>query len=169
MNENEWLKETHPTRLGELIGSLHTVEMLARLFLAKREAGCFADIQRNILKLRKGDQAVISPISDSRALKPVLIDYNNCVDEKSKVDVEAIVFLRDALAHGRVFGCGTPQNGHLRLLKFEYYKEKPPNGKVNVVLCEDMTDDWFADKRKLIEQATENIRKALGWLQHPIQ
>ena len=49
---------------------------------------------------------------------------------------------------------------HLRLLRFS---RKTRDGKVSVELAEDMSDDWFREKIRMLDQALEKIRKALDY------
>ena len=49
---------------------------------------------------------------------------------------------------------------HLRLLKFSW---KTKDGKVSVELAEDMTNEWFREKIRILDQALEKIRKALDY------
>ena len=66
--------------------------------------------------------------------------------------------LRDTLAHGRMFGYGSMKS--LRLLKFS---RKPKNGKVLVELALDMTDEWFLENIRILDQALGKIGIALSY------
>lgn len=160
MGSGEWLKDEHPKQLGKLVGNLQSIEMLARLYLAIKAAGCLEKAGPNVTNTKKGDEVELTPLSDPRSLEPVLKDYNLNVNADQKVSVEEIILLRDALAHGRVFGSGPLDRGHLKLLKFA---KKKQNGKVEVTLCEDMSDDWFKQKIALLEDATQRIQGALNF------
>lgn len=166
MPESSWLTQEHPKQLGKLIGNLLTIEGLARLLLAINKAGSLKATRPALPNVTKGDLVDITPISDPESLTSVLKKYNAHIAKNRpdlKVDVPTIVNLRDALAHGRVFGFGNPQNASstpLRLLKFA---KNPQNKKVKVELCEDMTEQWFNENIQILEKASENIRQALGW------
>ncbi|MBB5519471.1 hypothetical protein [Amphiplicatus metriothermophilus] len=122
MNQKNWLQEEHPKQLGKLVGNLHAIESMARIYLAKQQSATRLDIKN----IKKGDEVEITPFSDKNSLKKALEDYNNKCEKAGicccKVKVKEIVALRDALAHGRVFGIAPLQNTPLRLIKFEKYK-----------------------------------------------
>ncbi len=91
----------------------------------------------------------------------MLENYNKCVKRNHpdlKVDAKKIMFLRDALAHGRAFG--RSDHGSLRLVKFNRKVEK---GKVKVTMSVDMTEDWFNLQVKMLNEANLRIAKALDF------
>ena len=86
---------------------------------------------------------------------------NKRIRHDCRIDIDPIVRLRDALAHGRAFGFGTIAN--LRLLKFD--RKRDANGKIPVALAEDMTNEWFIKNIIMLQKALEKIRKALDYEQ----
>lgn len=91
-------------------------------------------------------------------LNQTLEKYNKRAPINCRIDLKPIVALRDALAHGRIFGFGSME--HLRLLKFN---RKPNNGKVAVELAVDMTDEWFQGNTRILNDAIGKIKKALDY------
>jgi len=143
--------ELHALSLGKLLGNLQTIETGTRLFLAK------ADM---IPELKKGDWAELTPLTNNLDLRRVLEKYNKAA-KNCRVVIDRIVNLRDALAHGRVFGRGPIQNVHsLRLLKF---KRKAEAKKVQVEIAEEMTEGWFKENIEFLLNSLEKIRTALDW------
>lgn len=172
MGESSWVTEEHPKQLGKLIGNLHTIEELARFWLAINEAGSLEATRPELPKIKEGDLVDITPLSGPESLKPILEKYNkhipkNCPD--LKVDVDTIVNLRDALAHGRVFGFGDPQNASLTPLRLIKFAKNAKNKKVKVELCADMTDEWFTENIQILEKGLDNMRQALDWLKTNVE
>jgi hypothetical protein len=156
--------EDHPLLLGKIIGNLISIELSARLVLENQKPGNLKALMNQLAHFKEGDWVDVSPISDPDGLRGVLNQYNASVEAAHpglKLDTERIVFLRDALAHGRIFGVMDPKAGpYLRLLKFDKNKA---NGKVQVLLRIEMTREWFDETAALLSAAIEKIRKALDW------
>lgn len=144
--------ELHALSLGKLIGNLQTIEMVARLFLAKVD---------EVPEWKRGDWVELSPLTNNLDLRGVLEKYNKVAKSHRVDDIDRIVNLRDALAHGRVFGRGPIQTAiSLRLLKFE---REAKDTKVQVAMAEDMTKEWFNDNIEFLLNSFDKIRIALGW------
>lgn len=164
MAEKSWW-ESHALLLGKLTGNLLTIELSARLMVAKREAGGDLKKTRPLLpQLKEGDWVEITPLSNNSDMRVALEKYNSCVRRSHPeltVDVDAIVFLRDALAHGRAFGVTDPEAGpYLRLLKFGRTAQ---NNKVQVTSRVDMTKDWFDSRAQMLSEAVSKVAKALDF------
>lgn len=152
--------ELHALRLGKLLGNLQSIEMGARLFLDKADAQRASQIMRSLPELKKGDWVEFSPLTSGHDLRQVLERYNKFASDCG-VEIDRIIDLRDALAHGRVFGHGPMQTAKsLRLLKF---KREMKAEKVQVTMVEDMTEDWFDKTTEFLKDSLEKIRIALDW------
>jgi hypothetical protein len=72
-------------------------------------------------------------------------DGSLCIPESE------IVTVRDAIAHGRVYGRRPAYP--LRLVKFSEAKD----GFVTVVVAETLTPEWLAQKRRLLHDAIDTV------------
>jgi hypothetical protein len=165
MVEMHWL-EQHAFHLGKLVGNLITIELLARMVIALQEVGGnLRKVMPPLPAIKQGDMVDLTPLSNKEDMSWALEKYNSIVKNSRpelKVEVKEIVFLRDALAHGRAFGLNIPGAGlELRLLKFG----RKPNRerKVPVSLRVDMTKEWFDNKNNLVTSSMDKIGAALNW------
>lgn len=165
-NERLWW-ETHAPLLGKLTGNLLSIEFLARLMIAMQEVG--GDIKKTrplVTQIQEGEWVELTPLSNKEDLRWVLDRYNKCVKHERReltVDTNKIVFLRDALAHGRQFGIqSTP---HLVLIKFN---RKSKDRKVQVDLRVDMTKEWLNEQVAMLIEAISKVTKALGFSERQI-
>lgn len=146
--------ESHALSLGKLVGNLLTLELGARMAIVKRDARLAAIVQTQLPQVREGEWVEYNPLTNKDDLQQTLERFNKRATDKCKVDIVRIVRLRDALAHGRAFGVGSPQRGVLRLLKFS--RKPDAQGMVQVTMAVDMTDEWF---RENIEFLMDALRK----------
>ena len=94
-----------------------------------------------------------------------MIKYNNNPKISSAgftID-ETIVDVRDAMAHGRVFG-NTPEPP-MTLLKFSKPFGKTPNKQVKVKFSVLLTREWFKEQLPRVQRAALLVTKALAMLQ----
>ena len=150
--------ESHALNLGKLTGNLQSLEMGARMVIVKHDQWAANQVQTQLPRVRTGDLVELNAFTNEDDLTQTLEKYNKRAPPDCRIDVGPIVSLRDALAHGRTFGFGSMK--HLRLLKFSW---KTKDGKVSVELAEDMTNEWFREKIRILDQALEKIRKALDY------
>ena len=150
--------ETHALSLGKLTGNLQSLEMSARMVIVKLDQRVAEQVQTQLSQVKTGDMVEINAFTNGDDLAQTLERYNKQAPLDCRIDIRPIVNLRDALAHGRTFGYGSMK--HLRFLKFS---RKTKNGKVFVELALDMTDEWFRENIRILEQALEKIRKALNY------
>jgi hypothetical protein len=150
--------ESHALKLGKLTGNLQSVEMGARMVIVKLDQWAANQVQTQLPQVRTGDLVELNAFTNEDDLTQTLEKYNKRAPLDCRIDIDSIVSLRDALAHGRTFGFGSVK--HLRLLKFS---RKTKDGKVLVELAEDMTDEWFREKIRILDQALEKVRKALDY------
>jgi len=150
--------ERHALNLGKLTGDLQTIEMAARLAIVKLDNAAAERIQAQLPQVKVGELVETNAFTNKDDLNQTLEKYNKRAPLDCRVDRKVIVALRDALAHGRVFGAGIMK--HLRLLKFS---RKATDGRVSVELAIDMTDEWFLWHIQLLNEAIAKITKALDY------
>lgn len=161
--------EAHALKLGKVVGNLQTIELLARQSIAKLDRshqGSSIDI---LLHVKEAEFVDYSPITDKNDLGQTLGRYNRLCPVQFKIDAYPIIKLRDAIAHGRVFGMQGSQSGmreHLRLIKFE---KKQSGRKVRVEHVIDMTPEWFSKTITTLEGAIENLRHACDMERRPFK
>lgn len=150
--------EQHALNLGKLTGNLQTIEMAARLAIVKLDKAAGERIQSQLPQVRVGELIETNAFTNKDDLNQTLEKYNKCAPLDCRVDRKSIVALRDGLAHGRVFGARTMK--HLRLLKFS---RKATEGRVAVELAIDMTEEWFLENIRRLNEAVAKITKALDY------
>jgi hypothetical protein len=150
--------EQHAMNLGKLTGNLQTIEMAARLAIVKLDKAAAQRVQAQLPQVRVGELVESNAFTNKDDLNQTLEKYNKRAPLDCRVNRKVIVALRDGLAHGRVFGAGTMK--HLRLLKFS---QKATDGRVEVELAVDMTEEWFQENIRLLIEAVAKITKALDY------
>ncbi len=152
--------ELHALRLGKIIGNLQSLELGARLFLDNTDTHRGTQLMSSLPTLGNNDWVPLCPLSDGSDLRQVLERFNKLAPEH-RLEVDRIVRLRDALAHGRIFGKGLmQQDSTLWLLKFS---REIKDEKVQVSSIEEMTESWFNDNIKFLKGSMERVRVALDW------
>jgi hypothetical protein len=122
--------DQHALQLGQVMGNLHSLEVLLRAFLYRMEImeDRSKTTQAEIYKLEVGNSVIENSMTNYDTLGQVILKYNEIVskiDSSLQVDPE-IAELRDGIAHGRVLA-KQPERP-LRLFKFS----RPRQGKVTV-------------------------------------
>jgi hypothetical protein len=156
------LYEVHALSLGKLLGNLQSIEMGARLAIAKLDARAAQIAQSQLSTVKVGDDVEVNAFSNSDDLRQTLEKFNKRAPHSCHIDVGPVVDLRDALAHGRTFGSGAI-GGRLRLLKFS---RKAQDNRVSVEVAVDMTPEWFDSKITMLERVFEKVRIALAYEKH---
>jgi hypothetical protein len=153
--------ETHALNLGKLTGNLLTLEMLARMVIAQRDAQWRGERAENLLGIPESDWVGIGPFTNRDDLRQTLEKYNRHAAAEWRLDVDPIVRLRDALAHGRMFGSGPLRpDASLRLMKFG---KKLKAGRVQVELALAMTPGWFSENIAMLSAALRKATNALDY------
>ena len=150
--------ESHALNLGKLVGNLLSIEMGARMAIVKVDQRAAKQVQTQLPQVRTADLVELNAFTNNHDLTQTLEKYNKQAPLDCRIDVKQIVRLRDALGHGRMFGFGSMKN--LRLLKFS---RKSTDGKVSVELAADMTEEWFRENIRMLNEALEKMRKALDY------
>jgi hypothetical protein len=142
--------QLYTSMLGQIWGNFHSLEMALRNFLAARDPRDAIQEGQTFDALAVGDVVGETAFTDYASLGKLIAEFNQSVLEKRRID-PALVDLRDALAHGRVWSLtGTFP---LRLLKFS----KPQDGAVRVTWATTMTEEWLAEQRTRVHQALARI------------
>jgi hypothetical protein len=138
------------------VGNLLSLELGARMAIAKRDARLAALIQTQLPQVKEGDWVECNPLTNKDDLQNTLQNYNKRATDECKIDIMRIIRLRDALAHGRAFGFGSPQaRPFLRLLKFS--RKPDAHGKLQVTMAVDMTEDWFKENLNFLMSALQKV------------
>lgn len=149
--------DQHALRLGQIIGNLHSLELLLRIFLLRKETqvGSQEPALPEISQL--GEQVTVSSLTNFDSLRTLIANYNEVIDDEDRaLRVEPdVADLRDAIAHGRVLSPNPVRP--LRLFKFS----KPAQGRVTVTHALVMTDDWFDEQRRFVAAEIKKVQTAL--------
>jgi hypothetical protein len=129
--------DDHALGLGRIVGTLHSLETAIRLHLRRAENDGRLDSPEALVSLQVGAAVDETAFTNYDTLEKLIKSYKGMVLPECQVDA-AVVSLRDALAHGRVFGSSATKMPH-RLLKFE----RPKNGKTEVAYSELLDSAWF--------------------------
>ena len=132
--------------------------MGARLAIVKLDERAAKQVQAQLPRVKAGDCVEINAFTNSDDLRQTLEKFNRHAPLNCRLDINPIINLRDAMAHGRMFGYGSMK--HLRLLKFS---RKAKAEKVSVELVQDMTHAWFIQNIQLLDAALEKVRIALDY------
>jgi len=127
--------------LGKIMGNLHSLEFVMRLFL--HEAQRAPGIQTaSGFEETVGQWVPENSITNYDTLGQVIAKINSELQARGSTDriEESMIELRDALAHGRILANWPP--GPFRLVKFS----KPRDAKVQVVFSVTMTPEWLAEQ-----------------------
>ncbi|HYN65115.1 MAG TPA: hypothetical protein VES36_10980 [Candidatus Limnocylindrales bacterium] len=154
--------ELHALRLGKLLGTLQLIEMDARLAIVTRDGHEVGQVRAQLPTVSVGDSVELNALTNPDSLGKTLVQYNERVPPEWRVDVEQIVFVRDALGHGRLFTFGSVRpDAALRLMKFS---QAVTDGMVTVTMSIDMTEAWFNERIAFLGDALKRVRQALAWL-----
>jgi hypothetical protein len=146
----------HVMGLGKIIGNLHSLELLLRVFL------CGAKGDSLDLPASSTGTVRETHLTNFMSLGDLIDVYNSALSspEKSFSVDRTVVKIRDAIAHGRLTSLSP--KFPLTLHKFG----KPKAGLVPIELMEVLSENWLDEKRTLIRDQMEKIRqcaKARGY------
>jgi len=144
-NTGDW----HVAQAGMLLTQLQLLEFNARLGIARRTGSPKLDLHN----ISAGEWVPENPITNYDQLKTVLTRFNELAPERGHLDVEALVELRDQLAHGRVIPFSSTAAFPLILLKLGPSRR----GRVQLLTRIEMNADWFTEKRQLLDRAINTV------------
>lgn len=156
----EWAR-SHARHFGEIIGSLITLEMLARKAVIRISG---QPTKVDLCAVLEGELVPVDPLTSYDSLGKTLKAYNRAIAHDPKyskynVDRAALVKLRDAIAHGRVFVC-KPGRGVMKLVKCGRPRASTTTIAPTVVPVEtvaDMTEEWFGRGKALIDKEMTKV------------
>lgn len=135
--------EQHVRSVGALASNLQSLEFLIRGFLSTvhdaDKNGLLPGMPKDLTTLMVGQSVPENHMTNYDSLSTLVDKYNDYVGNKAPaLSVNrAVVNLRDALAHGRVFQ--EVSQSRFQLLKLG----RPAHGLVQVTFSETMNRDWF--------------------------
>jgi hypothetical protein len=139
----------HLFGVGKIIGNLHAVEHLLRIFLCEAKG-------QKLEYPKTGDTHIPETYLTNRwSLEPVIKAYNatlSATEQNYSVDV-AIVKLRDAIAHGRL--ASKSESFPLTLYKFG----EPSGGLIPIEEATELDQSWLDEKRALILAQIEKVQQ----------
>ena len=146
-------QDIYAYHLGSVWGRLLSLEALLRIAISK---GAF----RAPAGVHQGDEVEADALNQWGFLSDLIQKYNGMVatshSEFTLVNGNDIVQLRNALAHGmagRIGQEGDAEPGPMRLVKFG--RLNTATKKVSVEFAADMTTEWLARQRALVQVAIQ--------------
>lgn len=154
------MAKNHALLLGKLIGNLHSLETLLRVFLNNKNLAASPGIPmgKSHFQLQVGDFVPENAFTNFDSFGALVSKYNNAISQKNvtlRVD-DRVVRIRDLLAHGRV-SADSIDASRLAIIKFE----KPTKGHVRVSDSALMTEWWFQEHIDLVRAQIEKVDQAL--------
>ena len=154
------MAENHVLYLGRLVGNLHSLEVLLRVYLAtsgaKRRGAQVPHGPPVILSI--GDTLDEDEFTNYDSLGELVKKFNaDVIGHAPHLQVDTkVVPLRDLLAHGRV-SADAPDEKRLRIVKFD----RPSGGRVRVSDAALMDEGWFKTNIDLVLTQIERVDTAL--------
>jgi hypothetical protein len=141
--------KAHISGVGNIVTNLQALESILRAFLVEQYGQC--------PKFPKmGDESACRNYLTAYVSLDELIDdyHRDLKDSERKFSVDrAVVRIRDALAHGRLYARGSEPAPPYELWKFA----RPKDGKVQVEFAESLTEDWLKEKWLLIDGQSQKV------------
>lgn len=152
-------QEKHTLNLGKLLVNFQSLEFILRAFLYENNKN--GNDRFKLDALKEGDILEENAFINYDSLGELINKYNNNpkISSKGLTIDKSIVEVRDAIAHGRVFGIN-PQPP-MTLLKFD----KPIKRQVKVTFSVQLTKEWFDKQIPRVQKEVVIVAKALEMLQ----
>lgn len=145
--------------LGKVIVNLQSLEITLRLFLQCQAARANPEIgQVKVAPLKIGQQVPIDHFSSYDSLSELIQKFNESIqpaDTNSLIDKQ-IVELRDALAHGRIWGSNPYPPFHI----VKFAKPKGRDTSVAVTFSETISIEWLATQTLRILREVGKVWRA---------
>jgi hypothetical protein len=140
--------DDHLTGLGKVIGNLHALEHILRIFLC--DANCEA------LEYPSSGATTVTEthLTNHASLGPIIDEYNGSLgptEQQYRID-PTVVDIRDALAHGRI--ASAIDAFPVTLFKFG---KKDAAGNIPVERVDVLNESWFSDKRALLGKQIDAV------------
>jgi hypothetical protein len=146
-SESKMKPEDHTKWVGAILTNLQALETVLRFFLLTVNG------QAKEFPKPGAKDTVINYLTDYRSLGNLMMLYNEKLNEKETeyaVDIESVVLIRDAFAHGRLV---TVSDLPATLWKFG----QPTNGRVPIEFSQVLTLNWLTEKSKFIDDQREKV------------
>lgn len=156
-------QEQHPLNLGKLLVNFHALEAALRLLLFEfeRASDSLSTQLGDLHDLKVGDVVPENAFTNWDSLRELIDKYNNnpkIISSGLGIDRE-LVDIRDALAHGRIFG--KHPLPPFKLVKFN----QPRNKQVKVTFSVELTQEWLMRQQARVQDAFFKVVKAKQRLQ----
>jgi hypothetical protein len=156
--------DKHGLNLGKLVGNFQSLEFILRAFLTNvdiAQKGPLPKSATDMYKMNEGDIVPENAFTNYDTIGQLIEKYNGNpkISSAGLTIDETLVYIRDAIAHGRV-SAATPSSS-LKLIKFN----KPKNNQVKVTFSVLMTREWFAEQLKRVYDAVLKVKEANDKLQ----
>jgi hypothetical protein len=158
--QQQSLFDNYQRALGKVIGNLHSLEMLLRLFLhnVDSERYGFTPPEVNLDKIKAGDIVGENYLSNYDSLGKLVHRYNKLVDSKNATELrvdEVVIELRDALGHGRILGQQPAP-------PFRLYRFGRPSGnhKVRVRRVSELTESELVGNIHVLFEELKKVEEA---------
>jgi len=156
-------QEEHPLNLGKLFVNFQSLEFALRAFLVNNEIASGVSFLQsiNLHAMNKDDIVSENAFTNYDGLNQLIKKYNNhpgVISAGLTID-EALVDIRDVIAHGRV--AGSKPLPPFKLLKFD----KPKNKRVKVTFSALLTKEWFYLEIAKVQEAVFKVAQATGRFQ----
>jgi hypothetical protein len=154
--------DEHYSLLGRLVANLQSLEFIMRGFLHESAPRRPDGIPHGTdwYTFGVGTEVPLDEFTNWDTLGQLIEKFNMEMLRRGDpgLDKDALVTVRDALAHGRV-SSASPE-GDMRLLKFD----KPGRGNrvVRVTFNQAMTREWFRDQTRAVGQAIRRVYEAMA-------
>lgn len=151
--------DEHILALGKLFGNLHALETALRIFLSSRPGAqpIYDTPGLDVLELPVGTELPESSFTEHIYLSELVKRFNAFASAENTTPIDLqVVYLRNALVHGCVFGRKAEFPVHL--LKFR----KAATGRVILEMNSPMTADWFAQQIDSVVAALKIVMSRLG-------
>lgn len=146
--------KTYATQLGIFWQSFNGLEMMLRIYLA-RKSGVGTQSLIAYINSNPGDALPECPITDWKTFKMLCAEYNKDKMPMDKIDFSEVTALRDAMAHGRVVG---NSEGQMIVVKYT----KPIGKTVTVEFKRELTPLYLNQMAEFMNNAAHKISSFIG-------
>ncbi|MFH0897006.1 MAG: hypothetical protein V1850_03020, partial [Candidatus Bathyarchaeota archaeon] len=153
---------------GRLMGDILSLEFSLRMFLLKNAGNpqySFPEWDK-LPELKEGDSITLNAFTTDKYFSEVVERYNkdSRIENRGLAINDSLVDLRNALAHGLIYGLNP--SPPFRLLHFERHRDKARREDiVSVKLNSLLTIQWFNEQIVQVRLAMENVEKAIKLLE----
>ncbi len=140
--------------LGKFWTNFNSLEMILRLFLARRSGLGTGEIFK-CLGLDIGQHAPVNSITNWQTFGQLCKSFNNQFSVPEQLDFSRVLAMRDAMAHGRVLG---NENGTLTVIKYS----KPLGNIARVEFRQNLSPQYIEALSQEIHSLSRSITDRMG-------